>query len=93
MVAAATVSDHDGSLLWATAKKLPLMDINAGEAQAALLAVETATRFYPSSKLILEGDSLMTITALNNTQFCTEWSSSGIIEEKRKAANKDFYYF
>ncbi|GLT71435.1 hypothetical protein SLA2020_434520 [Shorea laevis] len=63
MVAAATVSDHDGSLLWATAKKIPLMDINAGETQAALLAVETATKFYPSSKLILEGDSLMTITA------------------------------
>jgi hypothetical protein len=81
MVAAAIISDHDGSLLWATAKKIPLMDINAGEAQAALLAVETATRFYPSSSLILEGDSLITITALNNPNYCTEWSSRGIIAD------------
>ncbi|GLT55002.1 hypothetical protein SLA2020_281580 [Shorea laevis] len=81
MVAAVTVSDHDGSLIWATAKKIPCMDINAGEAQAALLAVETATRFYPSSSLILEGDSLTTITALNNPNYCTDWSSRDIISD------------
>jgi hypothetical protein len=53
MVAAAVISDHDGSLLWATAKKLPLLDINAGEAHAALLAVETATSFFSFFKINL----------------------------------------
>ncbi|GLT55501.1 hypothetical protein SLA2020_286170 [Shorea laevis] len=46
MVAAAVISDHDGSLLRAAAKKLPLLDINAGEAHAALLAVETTIVFF-----------------------------------------------
>jgi hypothetical protein len=81
MVAAAVISDHDGSLLWTVARKLPLLDINAGEASAALLAVETANCYYPSSKLILEGDSLATILALNNPSYCTDWSSSGIIAD------------
>jgi hypothetical protein len=81
MVAAAIISDPDGALLWAHAKKIPTMDINAGEAQAALLAVKIATRFYSSSSLILEGDSLITITALNNPNYVSEWSSREIISD------------
>jgi hypothetical protein len=79
MVAAVVISDHDGFLLWAVSRKLPLLDINAGEARAALLAVEAAKFYCPSSNIILEGDSLVTILALNNPCYCAEWSSSGII--------------
>jgi hypothetical protein len=69
MVAAAVISDHEGNICWAVAKKLPLLDINAGEAQAALLAVETAKSFCSFSNILLEGDSLVTILALNNPSF------------------------
>jgi hypothetical protein len=79
MVIAVVISNHDGSLLWIVVRKLPLLDINAGEARAALLAVETANCYCPSSNIILEGDSLVTILALNNPSYCAEWSSSSII--------------
>ncbi|GLT71069.1 hypothetical protein SLA2020_431110 [Shorea laevis] len=81
MVAAAVITDHDGCLLSAVARKIPLLDINAGEAKAALLAIETTADLYPLSKIILEGDSLVTIMALNNPDFCTDWSSRGIISD------------
>jgi hypothetical protein len=47
MVAAAVITDHDGCLLSAVARKIPLLDINAGEAKAALLAIETTADLYP----------------------------------------------
>jgi hypothetical protein len=55
MVAAAIISDHDGLILWVVARKLPLLDINAGEARAALLAVEAAAFYCPSQISFLKG--------------------------------------
>jgi hypothetical protein len=69
MVIAAVISDHDGALLYAFARKIPLLDINAGEARAALLATEVSAALFPSSNIILEGDSLVTILALNYPDY------------------------
>jgi hypothetical protein len=46
--------------------------MNAREARAALLAVEVAKFYCPSSNIILEGDSLVKILALNNPSYCAE---------------------
>ncbi|GLT57338.1 hypothetical protein SLA2020_303170 [Shorea laevis] len=72
MVTAVIISGHDGALLLAVARKLPLLDINAGEARVALLAVETAVYYCPSSNIILGVDSLVTILALNNLSYCAD---------------------
>ncbi|GLT61083.1 hypothetical protein SLA2020_338140 [Shorea laevis] len=79
MAAGAVISDHDGKILLAVSRKLPLLDINVGEAKAALLAIEAAKFYYSYSNIILEGDSLVTVLALNNPSYCADWSSSGFI--------------
>jgi hypothetical protein len=83
MIVVAIISNHEGTLLLVGARKLPLLDINAGEARPALLAVEATFFFFfcSSSKFLLEGDSLVTILALNNPSFCTAWFSVGIIDD------------
>jgi hypothetical protein len=77
-VAAATLSDHDGNIIAAVSKKLPLLEVNAGEAQAALLAIQFASSFGCHS-LCLEGDSLTVILAINKVSLFTDWSFAPII--------------
>jgi hypothetical protein len=81
MVAGAVISDHEGEMIFASAKLLPLLDINAGEAQAALLALEVASQLPRHSRVFLEGDSLITILAINNPISCSEWSSVSVIKD------------
>jgi ribonuclease HI len=54
------------------ADNILVMDISAGEAKAALLAIEVVVTF-PFQNILLEGDSLLVITAINNTNLCVEW--------------------
>jgi hypothetical protein len=81
MVAGAVISDHEGVIFLAYAKKLPLLDINAEEAKAALLAVEIASSLPPYSHILLEGYSLSMIMALNNANLCSNWLSAPIIDD------------
>ncbi|GLT69302.1 hypothetical protein SLA2020_414620 [Shorea laevis] len=76
MVAGVVISDHEGVIFLAFAKKLPLLDINAEEAKAALLAVEIASSLPPYTHILLEGDSLSMTMALNNANLCSDWLSA-----------------
>lgn len=77
-VAAAVLSDHDGNIIVAVSKKLPLLEVNAGEAQAALLAVQFAFSFDCHS-LSLESDSLTVILAINKFSHFSDDSFAPII--------------
>lgn len=81
MVVVAVITDHEGVILFATARRLPFIDVNAGEATTALLAIEVVATFYSSSPILIEGDSLLTILALNSPSLDVEWSSVGIIAD------------
>ena len=59
----------EGVILAAVTRRLPLLNVNAGEARVALLAVEAATSLSSSSQILLEGDSLVAILALKQLQF------------------------
>jgi hypothetical protein len=74
-VAAAILRDHNGEILAACSQRLPHMDSNQGEAKAALLAVQLAFNSGPLP-LILEGDSLITILAINFPHLTTSWGSA-----------------
>ena len=65
VVAAAILKDHNGEILATYSQRLPHMDSNQGEAKAALLAVQLASKCGPLP-LILERDSLVTILAINS---------------------------
>lgn len=51
MVAADVIMDHVGEIILAFAKKLPLLDINASEANAALLVVKATSFLFTSSQI------------------------------------------
>lgn len=83
MVAVVVLLDHVGDIFFVFAKNLPVLDISADEASAALLAVEVAASFS-SSKILLEGDSSSVMTAINNSNLCAEsayWSIAPIVED------------
>jgi hypothetical protein len=61
----AVITDHDEIILSVVARRLPSLNVNAGEVNVALLAVKTAVNLS-SSQILLEGDSLVIISALNN---------------------------
>jgi hypothetical protein len=68
-------------ILFAFAHKFSFLNVNAGEASTALLAVETTVNLSSSSQILLEGDSLVTILALNNPYLSVEWSLAAIITD------------
>jgi hypothetical protein len=68
-------------ILAAVTRRLPYSNVNVGEAQAALLAVEEAHKLSTSLNVILEGDSLSTIIALHASIADREWSSAAIISD------------
>ena len=73
VVAVAILRDHKGEILVACSQRLPHMDSNQGEAKAALIAVQLAPNSGPLP-LILEGDSLVTILAINSPHLATNWA-------------------
>jgi hypothetical protein len=48
MVAAADITDHDGIILSAVARRLPSLNVNAGDVNAALRAFLAASLPFPS---------------------------------------------
>lgn len=81
MVAAAIITNHERVILSAIARRFPFINVNAGKAKAALSAVEGAAKLSSSSSILLEGDSLVTILALNSFSLDVEWSSAATIAE------------
>ncbi|GLT52905.1 hypothetical protein SLA2020_262140 [Shorea laevis] len=79
-VAAAILRDHQGNIISACSRRLPAMEANQGEAHAALLAVQLASQ-HGSSPLILEGDSLSTILAINSPHISSDWSAAHVIAD------------
>jgi hypothetical protein len=79
-VAAATLRDHEGNFLAVSSKKLPPLAASQGEAHAALLAVSLAVSVGCSS-LVLEGDSLLTIVAINDPSLFLDWASAPVISD------------
>ena len=71
VVAAAILRDHQEEIIAAHSQRLPYMDANQGEARAASLAVQLASS-YGFPPLILEGDSLVTILAINSPHIASE---------------------
>lgn len=76
-VATTTLRDSLGNFLAVYSLRLPAIDANKGEALAALLAV-WLTHSFGCSSLILEGDSLLTILAVNEPCFCADWNTESI---------------
>jgi hypothetical protein len=60
--------------------KLKMMDVNIGEAKAALLATNLALSLN-ARQLILEGDSLITISAINKPNLMRDWHIDPIIRD------------
>ncbi|GLT60899.1 hypothetical protein SLA2020_336400 [Shorea laevis] len=79
-VAAAGISNHNGCILAARSQKLPHSDVALGEASAALLAICLALSVGCSS-LQLEGDSLLTILAINKGHLFLGWTSAPVIAD------------
>lgn len=79
-VAAATLRDHEGAFIAVNSLKLPSMDAGLGEAHAALLAVRLAVS-CGCSPLVIEGDSLVTVMAINNPTLVSDWSIEPLISD------------
>jgi hypothetical protein len=79
-VAASTLRDHEGNFLAVNSLKLPPMEVAMGEAHAALLASRIAVSFG-CSRLIIEGDSLLTILAVKDPHLFLDWNSAPIISD------------
>lgn len=69
MVVNIVITDHEEIILFAVVRRFLFLNVNAKEANAVLLAVKTAVNLFSSSKILLEGDYLVTIFALNNHCF------------------------
>ena len=67
-VATTVVSDSNDNIIGVATKKIFTKDVALGEAQAALLAVHTAA-FCGVYSLILEGDALNVVLAIQQTQL------------------------
>jgi hypothetical protein len=61
----AVLSDEFGNIIAAVSKKLVSTDVMQGEAAAALLAVCLAA-FSECDHLLLQGDALLVVLAINN---------------------------
>lgn len=84
-VAAATLRDHNGNFLAVNSLKLPHMDVNLGEAHAALLAIRLATA-HGCSPLLIEGDSLLTTLAIKDPHLFLDWNSAPVISDPAPSA-------
>jgi hypothetical protein len=80
VVAAATLRNHQGVFLAVNSLKLPSMEANLGEAHAALLAVRLAVS-YGCQSLVIEGDSLVTILAINDPSLFSGWCIDPVLAD------------
>lgn len=79
-VVAAVVSDEKGRVLAVCASKPNSVDINEGEAYAALLASRLANSIG-SIPLLLEGDFLIIVQALKNPNCIADWKTCPTIRD------------
>lgn len=79
-VAAMVLSDSNGNIVQAVTKRLSTTDAAIGEAQAALLAVQCAASFGVYS-LILEGDAINIILAIQQPDLFQDWNFASIISD------------
>jgi hypothetical protein len=78
--AAMVLSDSNGNIIQAITKRLFTTDVALGEAQAALLTIHSAASFGVYS-LILEGDVINIILAIQNLDFFKDWNFASIISD------------
>jgi hypothetical protein len=79
-VASAILSSHNGWILAARTQQLPP---SFGEASAALLAVRLATS-YSCPSIHVEGDTLLTILAINQGHLFLDWPCAPVIADCRQ---------
>lgn len=79
-VASAAISNDTGQVLAAGSLKLYSTKVNVGEAAAALLAAKLAISLG-ADRLILKGDSLITVTALKKPNLIEDWTITPIIKD------------
>jgi hypothetical protein len=60
--------------------RLPHLDPSLGEASAALLGIRLALS-HGCSSVMIEGDSLLTILALNQRHIFTDWPCALVIKD------------
>jgi hypothetical protein len=81
-VAAVVISNHAGDIIYAVTKKISTLDAAVGEAQAALLATHAAGS-YGVGNLILEGDAINIILAIQNPSLFLGWNFANVIADIR----------
>ena len=81
-VAAATISDSSGNIVFAASQKLSNLDVLQGEATAALLATRLAI-FSGCDRFHLEGDALLVTLAINNPFLFESWNFASIVSDIR----------
>ena len=79
-VTAAVLSNTSGDIISAFTKKLLSTEVNKGESIAALTGIDLAI-LQGCNNLLIEGDSLVSILAINNQNLFTEWSIAPIIAD------------
>jgi hypothetical protein len=80
VVATMVVSDSRSNIIGGTTKKILTKDVALGEAQVALLMVHTATSCGAYS-LILEGDALNVVLAIQQPQLFEGWNFSNVVSD------------
>jgi hypothetical protein len=79
-VAAAVVSDEKGDILSAATQNLHGTDALQGEAHAALLAIRLADSMG-CRLVVLEGDALLVILAINNPPLFSSWNFANCLAD------------
>ncbi|KAF5475078.1 hypothetical protein F2P56_006923, partial [Juglans regia] len=72
--------NESGETIFALTDHIPNVSSNLGETMASLMAISKAKRLG-LKKIILEGDSSTTITAINNSADEDDWITSPIIKD------------
>jgi hypothetical protein len=72
------ISNHTNDIIYAITKRIFTLDATVGESQAALLATHIA-RSYEVDNLILEGDTINIILAIQNPNFFVGWNFANVI--------------
>jgi hypothetical protein len=79
-VAAAVLNDDSGNIIAAASQKLVSTDALQGEAAVALLAVRLAV-FSSCEHLLLKGDALLVVLAINSPHLFSSWCFAHCISD------------
>lgn len=91
--AAAVCRDEKGHILFVFSKRFPPSSPLVGEARAALMAAQEAFHL-PSSRVLLEGDSLFVIEAINNRSNGAIWQIANVVADiHRLASQRELWKF